>query len=55
MATDAIPGLAIGSMTWKNLRHSPAPSISAASAISSGRALKNGKRKNTVNGSANAT
>ena len=31
IATDAMPGRAIGSITWKNVRHSPAPSICAAS------------------------
>ena len=55
IATEAMPGAAIGSITWKNVRHSPAPSTSAASEISSGSALKKGYRKNTVNGSANAT
>ena len=32
IATEARPGLAIGSITWKNVRHSPAPSTAAASA-----------------------
>ena len=55
MATDAMPGRAIGSITWKNVRHSPAPSTAAASAISVGRRRKNGYMKNTVNGMAKAT
>ena len=42
-------------MTGKNVAHSPAPSIAAASEISYGSVLKNANRKNTVNGSANAT
>ena len=33
IATVAKPGLAIGSMIWKKVRHSPAPSTAAASAI----------------------
>ena len=41
MATAAIPGLAIGSITWKKVRHLPAPSIAAASEISPGRPWKN--------------
>ena len=38
IATEAMPGLVIGSITWKNVRHSPAPSTAAASPISSGTA-----------------
>ena len=41
-------------MIEKNVRHSPAPSIAAASVTEAGSALKNGTMKNTVNGSANA-
>ena len=45
------PGLAIGSMTWKNSRVCDAPSIIAASATDVGSVLKNAVRKKTVNGS----
>lgn len=45
-----MPGPAIGSMTWKNVRHSLAPSMEAASAISPGSSSKKLVRKNTVNG-----
>ena len=41
IATVASPGLAIGSITWKKVRHSPAPSIAAASAIEFDSDLKN--------------
>ena len=50
----ARPGRAIGSMIWKKIRHSPAPSIAAASAIDLDSDRKNAYRKNTVNGKANA-
>ena len=45
IATEAMPGRAIGSMTGKKVRHSPAPSIAAASATSSGSARKNGEQE----------
>ena len=54
IATVARPGRAIGSMIWKKIRHSPAPSIAAASAIDFDSVRKNAYRKNTVNGNANA-
>ena len=51
MPTLISPGLAIGSMTWKNVRVCEAPSMSAASATEVGRVRKKAVRKNTVNGS----
>ncbi len=45
------PGLAIGSMIWKNVLVCEAPSTKAASAIDVGSVLKNDVRKKTVNGS----
>ena len=37
-STVTIAGFSSGSATWKNVRHSPAPSMRAASSISSGTA-----------------
>ncbi len=51
MPTLTRPGLAIGSMIWKNVRLWEAPSTKAASAIDVGSVRKNAVRKNTVNGS----
>ena len=45
------PGLAIGSMTWKNSRVCEQPSTIAASATEVGSVRKNAGRKKTVNGS----
>jgi hypothetical protein len=54
IASVEIAGRAIGTMIEKKVRHSPAPSIAAASVTEVGSARKNGTMKNTVNGSANA-
>ena len=45
------PGLAIGSMTWKNVRVCEAPSTNAASATEVGSVRKKAVMKKTVNGS----
>ena len=45
------PGLAIGSMTWKNVLVCEAPSTKAASATEVGSVRKKAVMKNTVNGS----
>ena len=45
------PGLAIGTMIWKNVRVWEQPSIIAASATEVGSVLKNADRKKTVKGS----